>query len=160
MDLLLLCYFCLLSLADRINVMRKDIGMLYEEKKVSEAEALQRASHLEAIVNAVNVISNDFIQVSRELESISKTFSEVSGKQAEMTTHIQDSFSGLQMSLEELHNALKAQKEQGEKSQEYVVTMENAYTALINENKRFIGIIESIVSRAKNAENTLKHYDQ
>ncbi|MEW6525715.1 MAG: 7TM diverse intracellular signaling domain-containing protein [Spirochaetota bacterium] len=147
--------FLSFALADRINVMRKDIGMLYEEKKVSEAEALQKASHLEAIVSAVNVISNDFIQVSRELELISKTFSEVSGKQAEMTTHIQDSFSGLQMSLEELHNALKAQKEQGKKSQEYVVTMENAYTALINENKRFIGIIESIVSRAKNAENTL-----
>ncbi|HXK65397.1 MAG TPA: 7TM diverse intracellular signaling domain-containing protein [Spirochaetota bacterium] len=147
--------FLSFALADRINVMRRNIEVLYEDKKISESEALQKASHLEAIVNAVNVMSNDFIMVSKELELISKTFSEVSGKQSEMTLHIQESFSGLQMSLEELHNALKDQKEQGKKSQEYVVTMENAYTALINENKRFIDIIESIVSRAKNAENTL-----
>jgi len=147
--------FLSFALADRINVMRRNIEVLYEDKKISESEALQKASHLEAIVNAVNVMSNDFIMVSKELELISKTFSEVSEKQVEMTTHIQESFSGLQMSLEELHNALKDQKEQGKKSQEYVVTMENAYTALINENKRFIDIIESIVSRAKNAENTL-----
>lgn len=147
--------FLSFALADRINVMRRNIEVLYEDKKISESEALQKASHFEAIVNAVNVMSNDFIMVSKELELISKTFSEVSGKQSEMTLHIQESFSGLQMSLEELHNALKDQKEQGKKSQEYVVTMENAYTALINENKRFIDIIESIVSRAKNAENTL-----
>jgi len=147
--------FLSFALADRINVMRKDIEELYEEKKISESEALKKASHFEAIVNAVNVMSNDFINVSKELESISKTFSEVSGKQVEMTSHIQESFSGLQMSLEELHNALKAQKEQGKKSQEYVVTMEHAYTALLSENKRFLGIIESIVSTAKNAENTL-----
>jgi len=147
--------FLSFALADRINVMRKDIEVLYEEKKISESEALKKASHFEAIVNAVNVMSNDFINVSKELESISKTFSEVSGKQVEMTSHIQESFSGLQMSLEELHNALKAQKEQGKKSQEYVVTMEHAYTALLSENKRFLGIIESIVSTAKNAENTL-----
>jgi len=147
--------FMAFALADRINVMRSNIESLYEDKKVSEAEALEKASHFEAIVNAVNVMSNDFIMVSKELELISKTFSEVSEKQVEMTTHIQDSFSGLHSSLEELHNALKEQKDQGEKSQEYMIIMENAYTALLNENKRFLSIIETIVSRAKNAENTL-----
>lgn len=147
--------FLSFALADRINVMRRDIEILYEGKKMSEAEALQKAAHLEAIVNAVNVISNDFIMVSRELELISKTFSEVSVKQCEITKNIHESFSDLQMSLNNLHKALEAQKNEGLKSQDYVVGMEHANIALIEENKRFLSIIESIVTTGKNAENTL-----
>ncbi|MCX8123329.1 MAG: methyl-accepting chemotaxis protein [Spirochaetes bacterium] len=147
--------FLSFALADRINVMRKDIVLLYEEKKLSEAEALQKAAHLEAIVNAANVVSNDFIMVSRELASISHTFSEVSGKQVQITAQIRNAFTDLKASLDDLHVALKSQKDEGKKSQEYVQTMEESYAALQRENKRFLHIIESIVSAAKNAEHTL-----
>lgn len=147
--------FLSFALADRINVMRKDIEELYEEKKISESEALKKASHFEAIVNAVNVMSNDFINVSKELGLISKMFSDISEKQVEMTSHIQDLLSGLQTSLGQLHSSLKAQKDQGKKSQEYVITMEHSYNELLNENDRFLSIIESIVSTAKNTENTI-----
>lgn len=147
--------FLSFALADRINVMRKDIVLLYEEKKASEAHALQKASHLGAVVNAVNVISNDFVMVSNELALISKTFSDVSSRQYEITTRIQDSFSDLQSSLKDLHIALRSQKEEGKKSLEYAKTMEDGYLALQSENKRFLTVIDSIVSTAKSAETTL-----
>lgn len=147
--------FLSFALADRINVMRRDIELLYEEKKVSESQALGKASHLEAIVNAVNIISNDFVTVSNDLQLISNTFSNVSSKQLLITSHIKSTFSDLNTSLENLHAAIQAQKEEGEKSQEYVATMENGYTKLQMENERFLEIIESIVSTAKNAEKTL-----
>lgn len=153
----MLVVFLSFALADRINIMRNDIASMFEEKKLSEAEALWRAAHLETIVHAITIVANDFIKVSSDLQIISNTFSDVSQTQVSLSSAIRDSFMDLQSSLEHLHSALESQKNEGHKSLEFVNSLVQSHDLLDNETKNFLEIITSIVSIAHVAEQTLRN---
>ncbi len=145
------------GLADRISSMRRDLEVLFEDQKKSEALARDRADHLQEIVETANVISEEFSRVTRQMESISDTFAMLSNEQASTSEEFSATFEELAASTDYISKSTLHQKEQGEKSLQLVQELSEAQKNLITESLKVAGNIDEIAKSARDTEESLRH---
>jgi len=145
-----------LGLADKINQMRGDMQKLLDKQKESEKTALERASFLEGIVGTVNLISDDFLRVSRELDEISTTFSQLSMEQASTSEEMSATYEELVSSIERIHESNVHQQSEGEMSKKLVDDLSAAQKSMIRESMQVAKSVEEISKAAKTTEESLQ----
>jgi len=106
----LVVIFLSLALADRINIMGKDLAMLLEEQREHEKETKERAEYLEGIVNTAAGLSEKFVRVNAKLQAITARFSELSMEQAATSEEMPSTFEDLLASVETIYQATISQK--------------------------------------------------
>jgi methyl-accepting chemotaxis protein len=144
-----------LGLADKINMMRRDLQKLFEEQKGSERKERERADYLEGIVGTANVISEEFLKVSRELGEISSKFSQLSMEQATTSEEMSATYEELVSSIERIHESNMNQQAEGERSKQLVDELNAAQKALIRESIQVAKSVEQISKAAKTTEESL-----
>ncbi len=145
-----------LLLADKINQMRGDLQKLLDEKRESEKTALERADYLEGIVHTVDLISGDFLRVSRELDEVSSTFSQLSMEQASTSEEMSATYEELVSSIERIHESNLHQQSEGEMSKKLVGDLSAAQDSMVRESLLVAKSVEEISKAAKTTEESLK----
>jgi methyl-accepting chemotaxis protein len=145
-----------LGLADKINLMRRDLQRLLDEQKLSEKMTRERADFLEGIVQTVNIISDDFIKVSRELDEISTTFSQLSMEQATTSEQMSATYEELVSSTERIHGSNLSQQSEGERSKKLVDELSTAQKSMIRESMQVAKSVDEISKAAKMTEESLR----
>jgi methyl-accepting chemotaxis protein len=107
-----------LGLADKINIMRKDLLTLNINVEKSEKEARERARYLEGVVDTVGSMSHDLMSIGNELSSMGAKFSELSTEQASTSEEMSATFEELVVANDNIYKRTVNQKEQGKKTRE------------------------------------------
>ncbi len=107
-----------LGMADRINIMRRDLQILNVSSEQNEREAMERAQYLEGVVNTVKSISRDLLSIGAELSSMGSKFSELSGEQASTSEEMSATFEELVAANDTIYKRTLNQKEEGKKTHE------------------------------------------
>ena len=107
-----------LGLGDKINTMKMDLQKLNTEIEKSEKEAKDRTRYLEGVVGTVKSMSNDLIEIGRELSSIEAKFTEMSTEQASTSEEMSATFEELVVTNDQIYKRTVNQKDQGKKSRE------------------------------------------
>ncbi len=144
------------GLADKINIMRRELVHLLDAQKINERTALEKAHFLEGIVSTVNGISSDFISLSRELGEVSTAFSQLSMEQASTSEQMSATFDELVASIERIHQSTLHQQEEGEKSKRLADELSAAQRSMVKESIQVARSVESISRAAKTTEESLK----
>ena len=144
-----------LGLADKINTMRKDLQKSIIKQMESEHAAMQRAKFLEDVVKTVNVITDEFITLSKELDNISNQFSRLSMEQASTSEEMSATFEELVSSTENIYDATIKQKEEGERSKNHIGNLQEAQTQLVSESIKVVKSIEQISNSANATKESL-----
>lgn len=144
-----------LGLADKINIMRRDLEVLIDDQKENERIARERALYLEDIVNTANIISEDFIALSREMDSISSHFSNLSREQAATSEEMSATFEELVSATEHIHESTISQKNEGENSQKMVSELYDAQKELVHESINLVNNITEITNSANSTRESL-----
>lgn len=145
-----------LALADKINVMRKDLAGLYDEQKDLRRVAQERAEHLEGIVGTATGISDEFLNVTEQMQDITRRFSSMSMEQAATSEEMSSTFEELSGSIENIYQATINQKDEGEKSKLLVVDLNQAQKNLIQESMKVEESIKEIQRQATVTGDSLK----
>ncbi|MBN1497654.1 MAG: hypothetical protein JXA07_12840 [Spirochaetes bacterium] len=145
-----------LALADKINVMRRDLSVLLEEQNVTRKEAQERAGYLEGIVQTATGISDEFMNITAQMQEITKRFASMSMEQAATSEEMSSTFEELSGSIENIYQATINQKDEGEKSKLLVVELNLAQKSLIEESQKVEESIREIQHRASVTGDSLK----
>jgi len=145
-----------LALADKINVMRRDLSVLLEEQNVTRKEAQERAGYLEGIVQTATGISDEFMNITAQMQEITKRFASMSMEQAATSEEMSSTFEELSGSIENIYQATINQKDEGEKSKLLVVELNLAQKSLIEESQKVEESIKEIQHRATATGDSLK----
>ncbi|HOW82685.1 MAG TPA: 7TM diverse intracellular signaling domain-containing protein [Spirochaetota bacterium] len=152
--------FLSLALADKINVMRKDLKVFASEQEEIKKEAQNRAENLEGIVRTATGISEEFMNVTREMQEISRRFSDMSMEQAATSEEMSSTFEELSASIDNIYHATINQKDEGEKSKLLVIELNLAQKSLIEESQRVEDSIREIQHQAGVTGDSLKRMDE
>jgi hypothetical protein len=102
-----------LGLADKINIMQKDLRLLNADMEKNEQEARKRAEYLEGVVNTVKSISGDLLKIGYELSSMGAKFSEMATEQASTSEEMSATFEELANSNDIIYKRTITQRDQG-----------------------------------------------
>lgn len=145
-----------LALADKINVMRRDLAVLLKKQQEGEKKTKERATYLEGIVNTATGLSEEFIKVSNQLQDINSRFSELSMEQASTSEEMSATFEELSASIESIYHATVSQKNEGEKSKLLVEDLNKVQKNLIQESQKVENSMMEIVTSATNTGESLR----
>jgi methyl-accepting chemotaxis protein len=148
--------FLSLSLADRINVMGRDLQKLLIEQQEHEKETKERAEYLEGIVNTATGLSAEFVRVNTQLQEITGKFSNLSMEQAATSEEMSSTFEELLASVETIYQATISQKREGEKSKLLVDDLHGAQKELIEESMKVENTLKKIVNSTTSTGNSLQ----
>ncbi|HNW27134.1 MAG TPA: 7TM diverse intracellular signaling domain-containing protein [Spirochaetota bacterium] len=152
----LVVIFLSLALADRINIMGKDLTKLLEEQREHEKETKERAEYLEGIVNTATGLSEEFVRVNAKLQAITARFSELSMEQAATSEEMSSTFEELLASVETIYQSTISQKAEGEKSKLLVDDLNVAQKALIEESMKVENTLKKIVNSTTSTGDSLQ----
>ncbi|OHD66630.1 MAG: hypothetical protein A2176_05025 [Spirochaetes bacterium RBG_13_51_14] len=138
-----------LGLADKINIMGRDLKKLNENFEKSEREARDRARYLEEIVNTVKSMSQDLLVIGYELSAIGARFNELSTEQASTSEEMSATFEELVVANDRIYKRTVSQKEEGKKTRELSgLAVETQHT--INESSQAVVDSMQVISDATN----------
>ena len=152
----LVIVFLSLSLADKINVMRSDLSKLVQEQEQIKVEAQERAAYLEGIVGTATGLTEEFVRVSGELQTITNRFSDLSMEQASTSEEMSSTFEELYSSVETIYHATITQKDEGEKSTQLVGELNEAQKELLQETQKVDETINEILKSSNVTGNNLR----
>jgi methyl-accepting chemotaxis protein len=148
--------FLSLSLADRINVMGKDLQKLLIEQQEHEKETKERAEYLQGVVTTATGLSDEFVRVNTQLQEITAKFSNLSMEQAATSEEMSSTFEELLASVETIYQATISQKTEGEKSKQLVDDLHDAQKELIQESTKVENTLKRIVSSTTSTGDSLQ----
>jgi methyl-accepting chemotaxis protein len=148
--------FLSLGLADKINVMRKGMKVLLDEQQENEKTARERAGYLEGIVGAATGLTQEFINVSEQLQDITNRFSSLAMEQASTSEEMSATFEELSAAVETIYQSTISQKEEGEKSKQLVDGLNVAQKGLIQESQKVDYTIRNILTSATSTGDSLR----
>ena len=114
------------GLADKINLMKKDLQKFNADLEKNEREARERNEFLETTVKTITGISRDLFGISRELEAIGNGFGTLSTEQAATSEEMSAAFEELTSSNERIYDATVNQKNEGQKTREHTDVLTNS----------------------------------
>ena len=144
-----------LALADKINRMRRDLKGLLDEQEASRKEAQDRARYLEGLVETATGISDEFMNMSRQLDGITGSFAELASEQAATSEEMSATFEELAGSVDNIYEATISQKNEGEKSKALVAELDSAQKGLIQESQKVEESIKEILRSATDTGESL-----
>lgn len=144
-----------LGLADKITVMRKNLEKLFGDQRESEKKAIEHAEFLEGIVRTVNVISNEFMQVSLKLDEVSGALADLSNEQASSSEQFSATFEEMTASTENIHKSSLRQKKEGDRSREMIDQLNAAQKNMVRESLKVAEGIGEISNSATSTEASL-----
>ena len=147
------------GLADRISTLRTDIQKLYHDQVENERVTAERARFLETVVEAANILTEEFVRASRDLNEISDTLGMLSQEQASTSEEFSATFEELTSSTEHIHTSTLNQKDEGEKSKVLVQNLDEAQKTMIQESLRVADDILEISNSANSTEESLRLMD-
>ncbi len=146
-----------LSLADRINIMRKNMSSMNRSLEDSQKLSEERASYLEGIVVGVKEISAVLLRVSGELTEMSETFRVLSQDQAATSEEMSATFEQLSASNENIHRATIKQKKESERSRELTAILKDSQKNIATASTAVVENINVISDSTNITEFTLKN---
>ena len=152
----LMVVFMSLALADKINVMRRELKTLLTEQQESERIAVDRAGYLEGIVQTATGLTEESIKASNQLQEITDRFSELSMEQASTSEEMSSTFEELSASVENIYQSTINQKDEGEKSKTLVEELNVAQKGLIQESQKVEENIRKILESTGSTADSLQ----
>ena len=107
------------GLADKINLMKKDLQKFNAGLEKNEREARERNEFLENTVKTITGMSRDLFEISRELSVIGNSFGSLSTEQAATSEEMSAAFEELTSSNERIYDATVNQKNESLKTKDY-----------------------------------------
>ncbi len=145
-----------LALADKINVMQKELKVLLVGQQNSEKVARERAAHLQEIVNTATGLTQKFTDVSGRLDEIAHRFSDMSMEQASTSEEMSASYEELSASVDMIYQATITQQSEGEKSKRFADDLNRTQKELINGSRRVEENIREILHTAGDTGESLR----
>lgn len=145
-----------LSLADRINIMRRDMSVMNVDLEKSEKISSERASYLEGIVKTAGNISNALIHISIELSELGEKFRKLSQEQAATSEEMSATFEELSASNDTIYQSTVRQREESERSKELTAILKDSQKNIAEASTAVVGHIEVISDSTNITEFTLK----
>ncbi|MBP7737907.1 MAG: hypothetical protein KA369_18150 [Spirochaetes bacterium] len=152
----LVIIFLSLALADRINIMGKELGNLLEEQQEHEKQTQERAEYLQGIVNTATNLSAEFVRINTQLQDITGKFSNLSMEQAATSEEMSSTFEELLASVETIYQATIIQKNEGEKSKQLVDDLNTTQNDLIQESMKVENTLKKIVNSTTSTGDSLQ----
>jgi methyl-accepting chemotaxis protein len=145
-----------LALADKINVMQKELKVLLVGQQNSEKVARERAAHLQEIVNTATGLTQKFTDVSGRLDEIAHRFSDMSMEQASTSEEMSASYEELSASVDMIYQATITQQSEGEKSKRFADDLNRTQKELIQGSRRVEENIREILRTAGDTGESLR----
>jgi methyl-accepting chemotaxis protein len=145
-----------LALADKINVMQKELKVLLVGQQNSEKVARERAAHLQEIVNTATGLTQKFTDVSGRLDEIAHRFSDMSMEQASTSEEMSASYEELSASVDMIYQATITQQSEGEKSKRFADDLNRTQKELIKGSRRVEENIREILHTAGDTGESLR----
>jgi methyl-accepting chemotaxis protein len=152
----LMVVFMSLALADKINVMRRELKTLLTEQQESERVAVDRAAYLEGVVQTATGLTDESIKASNSLQEITDRFSELSMEQASTSEQMSSTFEELSASVETIYQSTINQKDEGEKTKALVEELNVAQKGLIQESQKVEQNIRKILESTGSTADSLQ----
>ncbi len=143
------------GLADKINTMKKDLQESNIDLAENEKIAAERAGSLESIVDTVTEISNELLQMSREMNEIGESYRQYSDEQAERTEGITAMMRDLTGASEMIGKSSDRQEAEGEKILELVNVLTESQKLVHDESSIARKNIDIISQSTSESEETL-----
>jgi len=148
--------FLSLLLADKINVMRRDLKVLLLEQQESEKLAKERTAYLEGVVGTATGLTQEFIRVSGQLEDIAGRFAGLSMEQSATSEEMSATFEELLASVDTIYRSTITQKDEGEKSKNLAEELSRAQKGLVQESVKVEESIRNILHTAGDTGESLR----
>ena len=145
-----------LALADKINVMRRELKTLLTEQQESERTAVERAGYLEGVVQTATGLTEESIKASSSLQEITDRFSDLSMEQASTSEQMSSTFEELSASVEGIYKSTMSQKDEGEKTKTLVEELNVAQKGLIQESQKVEQNIRKILESTGSTADSLQ----
>ncbi len=152
----LMVVFMSLGLADKINVMRRELKTLLTEQQESERLAVERAEYLEGVVQTATGLTDESIKASDQLQKITDRFTDLSMEQASTSEEMSSTFEELSASVDTIYQSTIHQKDEGEKSKALVEDLNIAQKGLIQESQRVEETIRKILDSTGSTADSLQ----
>ena len=152
----LMVVFMSLGLADKINVMRRELKTLLTEQQESERVAVERAAYLEGVVQTATVLTEESLRASDQLQKITDRFSDLSMEQASTSEEMSSTFEELSATVETIYQSTMRQKDEGEKSKTLVEDLNIAQKGLIQESQKVEETIRKILESTGSTADSLQ----
>ena len=153
--MLLLFLILSLSLAQKVNKMRKDVMSLNVGLKENEKLARERAQYLENAVAGMRETSLDLYSVSSALSDIGKSFEAVAGEQAATSEEMATSFEELASSNEKIYESTVTQSEESRRSKDLVAVLTDAQRNVAKVSESVLEGMSVITGSAKDTGDNL-----
>ncbi len=103
------------GLADKINTIKKELQVSNIDLAENEKIAAERARNLESIVETVSGISDELLQMSREMNNIGENYRQYSDEQVERTEGIKSMMKDLTSASELIRSSSNRQETEGDR---------------------------------------------
>lgn len=143
------------GLADKINLMKKDLQKFNAGLEKNEREARERNEFLENTVKTITGMSRDLFEISRELSVIGNSFGSLSTEQAATSEEMSAAFEELTSSNERIYDATVNQKNESLKTKDYSALLIGSQKNVSRVSARVLQGIEVITNSARDTGDDL-----
>jgi len=144
-----------LSMAHKLNIMKKNLITLNFELKEKEKHAVDRAVYLEEAVSGMKNISIELHEVSGELSVIGGSFENLSAEQSSTSEEMSASFEELTSSNNMIFESTVRQTNEGKRTRELVDILENSQKNVYRVSQKVVEGMSVITESANDTEGNL-----
>ncbi len=146
-----------LGLADKINMMQKNLMVLNQDVEKREKIANDRADYLEGVVETSQNISDDLLSISGNLKTIGDKFSNLSMEQSSTGEEMSATFEELAGSNENIYHRMEYQREEVKKNIEISTHARETQNKIEKANESVVSSIGMIADSTNDTESTMSN---